>query len=156
VLALDVIEHLDRPEECVRKIAAILKPGGLLYASTGNIAYFVLRMGLLLGQFNYGKRGILDLTHTRLFTVYSFRKLLTNGGFVIKDIRGFGPPIRDMVGRAESCALGMRRQARSPDGGRACSPSTSSSSRRRRQSLTTFMSERSAPGPPVLLGSGSV
>ena len=98
VLALDVIEHLRQPEEGVRKIAAILKPNGLLYASTGNIAYFVLRLSLLFGQFNYGKRGILDLTHTRLFTLYSFQSLLRNGGFVIKDVRGFGPPVRDMVG----------------------------------------------------------
>jgi 2-polyprenyl-3-methyl-5-hydroxy-6-metoxy-1,4-benzoquinol methylase len=98
VLALDVIEHLERPEEAVRKIAAILKPGGLLYASTGNIAYFALRLSLLFGQFNYGKRGILDLTHHRLFTIYSFRKLLMNSGFNVTDVRGFGPPIRDMVG----------------------------------------------------------
>jgi glycosyltransferase involved in cell wall biosynthesis len=101
VLALDVIEHLDSPEACVREIAAVLKPGGLIYASTGNIAYFVLRLSLLLGQFNYGKRGILDLTHTRLFTIYSFKKLLANGGFAIKEVRGFGPPIRDMVGQSQ-------------------------------------------------------
>jgi glycosyltransferase involved in cell wall biosynthesis len=98
VLALDVLEHLRRPEEGIRKIAAILKPGGLLYASTGNIAYLPMRASLLVGQFNYGKRGILDLTHTRLFTTYSFKKLLTSGGFVIRDVQGFGPPIRDMIG----------------------------------------------------------
>jgi SAM-dependent methyltransferase len=98
VLALDVIEHLERPEEGVRKIAQILKPGGTLYASTGNVAYLVMRLSLLLGHFNYGKRGILDLTHTRLFTIYSFRKLLANGGFVVREVRGFGPPIRDMIG----------------------------------------------------------
>jgi glycosyltransferase involved in cell wall biosynthesis len=98
VLVLDVLEHLKRPEEGVRKIGEILKPGGTLYASTGNIAFLVMRLSLVLGQFNYGKRGILDLTHTRLFTIYSFRKLLVNGGFVIKEIHGFGPPIRDMVG----------------------------------------------------------
>jgi len=103
VVALDVIEHLSRPEEGVRKIAAIMKPGGVLYASTGNVAYFVMRLSLALGQFNYGKRGILDLTHTRLFTTYSFRKLLANGGFVIEELKGFGPPIQDMVG--ESPAL---------------------------------------------------
>jgi glycosyltransferase involved in cell wall biosynthesis len=112
VLALDVIEHLERPEEGVRKIAEILKPGGTLYASTGNIAYVVMRLSLLLGHFNYGKRGILDLTHTRLFTIYSFRKLLANGGFVVKEVRGFGPPIRDMVGaspalRAADTASGV-------------------------------------------------
>ncbi|HVA31197.1 MAG TPA: glycosyltransferase [Gaiellaceae bacterium] len=98
VLVLDVLEHLKRPEEGVRKIAEILKPGGKLYASTGNVAFLVMRLSLFLGQFNYGKRGILDLTHTRLFTIYSFKKLLRNGGFVVKEVRGFGPPIRDMVG----------------------------------------------------------
>ena len=98
VLALDVIEHLANPEESARRIANILKPGGLLYASTGNIAFLVIRLSLLLGQFNYGKRGILDLTHSRLFTTYSFKKLLVNSGFVIKEVRGFGPPIRDMIG----------------------------------------------------------
>ena len=102
VVALDVVEHLSRPEDGVRKIAEILKPGGILYASTGNIAYFVMRLSLAAGQFNYGKRGILDLTHTRLFTTYSFKKLLANGGFVIKELRGFGPPIRDMVGESTS------------------------------------------------------
>ena len=61
-----------------------------------------MRLSLAAGQFNYGKRGILDLTHTRLFTTYSFKKLLANGGFVIKELRGFGPPIRDMVGESTS------------------------------------------------------
>jgi len=103
VVALDVIEHLLRPEESAKRIAELLKPGGTLYASTGNIAYIVTRTSLTLGQFNYGKRGILDLTHTRLFTVYSFKKLLANAGFVVKEVHGFGPPVRDMVG--ESAAL---------------------------------------------------
>jgi SAM-dependent methyltransferase len=102
VLVLDVLEHLKRPEEGVRKLGEILKPGGTLYASTGNIAFLVMRLSLFLGQFNYGKRGILDLTHTRLFTIYSFRKLLSNGGFVIKEVHGFGPPIRDMIGGSAS------------------------------------------------------
>lgn len=103
VLALDVIEHLKRPEEGARRIAAIMKPGGVLYASTGNVAYAPMRLSLAVGHFNYGKRGILDLTHTRLFTVYSFKKLLAQAGFIVVDVKGFGPPIRDMIG--ESAAL---------------------------------------------------
>ena len=35
---------------------------------------------MLFGQFNYGKRGILDMTHTRLFTFRSFRRLLEEAG----------------------------------------------------------------------------
>jgi glycosyltransferase involved in cell wall biosynthesis len=98
VLALDVIEHLKQPEAAVRAIAEILRPGGVLYASTGNIAYAPMRLSLALGHFNYGKRGILDLTHARLFTIYSFTKLLTQSGFMVLEVKGFGPPIRDMVG----------------------------------------------------------
>jgi glycosyltransferase involved in cell wall biosynthesis len=100
VLALDVVEHLRDPERGLQRIAAILKPGGRLYASTANVAFIVPRLSLLFGQFNYGKRGVLDLTHTRLFTMYSFRKLLTNSGFSIQYSRGFGPPVRDMVGES--------------------------------------------------------
>jgi hypothetical protein len=54
---------------------------------------------LFLGLFNYGKRGILDLTHKRLFTTRSFRRLLEGAGFRVDRVRGFGPPIADLVGR---------------------------------------------------------
>ena len=50
-----------------------------------------------MGQFNYGRRGILDVTHKRFFTVGSFRRLLESEGFCINKVRGFGPPLRDMV-----------------------------------------------------------
>ena len=47
---------------------------------------------LLLGMFNYGKRGILDLTHTRLFTFKTFRRLLEQAGFQVLQIRGIPAP----------------------------------------------------------------
>ena len=93
-----VLHHTSQPASILREFFRVLKPGGTLYASTGNIAFLAMRLSLFVGQFNYGKRGILDLTHTRLFTIYSFKKLLVNGGFVIKEVHGFGPPIRDMIG----------------------------------------------------------
>src|SRR5206468_7316552 len=46
------------------------------------------------GQFNYGKRGILDLTHTRLFTFASFRRLVDGAGFEILEQRGMPAPIQ--------------------------------------------------------------
>ena len=42
---------------------------------SGNIAFIVTRLMLLLGQFNYGKRGILDVMHTCLFTFALLRRL---------------------------------------------------------------------------------
>lgn len=97
VIALDLIEHLSNPNEGLRRLNKIIKPGGHLYASTANIAYILIRFSLFVGHFNYGKRGILDLTHKRLFTVYSFKKILAQNGFAVKEIKAFGPPIVDLV-----------------------------------------------------------
>jgi hypothetical protein len=47
---------------------------------------------LLLGQFNYGKRGVLDLTHTRLFTFASFRRLFEQAGYRVLEARGVPGP----------------------------------------------------------------
>jgi glycosyltransferase involved in cell wall biosynthesis len=105
VLALDVLEHLHRPEQALQEIRRLLAPGGRLVASTGNVAYVVVRAMLALGQFNYGKKGILDLTHQRLFTVRSFCRTLEGEGYRVERVRGFGPPIRDMVGRSGALRL---------------------------------------------------
>ncbi len=97
VIALDIIEHLNNPEAAIKKINNILKSGGTLYASTANIGYFIMRITHLIGWFNYGKRGILDMTHQRLFTVNSFKKLLQDNGFILKKVVGFGPPVADQI-----------------------------------------------------------
>ncbi len=98
VLALDVIEHMNTPERTVKEIFNAMSPGAILLASTANVSYFVLRIMLALGVFNYGRRGILDLTHRRLFTISTFKRLLKNEGFEIKKIIGFGPPVSDLKG----------------------------------------------------------
>jgi hypothetical protein len=61
--------------------------------STGNVGFIVTRLMLFLGQFNYNKRGILDLTHTRLFTFSSLRRLLRESGFVVEKETGIPAPI---------------------------------------------------------------
>ena len=48
-------------------------PHQKLIISTPNIANIFIRLSLLIGNFNYGQRGILDKTHTRLFTLNSFK-----------------------------------------------------------------------------------
>jgi 2-polyprenyl-3-methyl-5-hydroxy-6-metoxy-1,4-benzoquinol methylase len=100
IIALDVIEHMNSPEKSVEKIHQLLKPDGILYASTANIGYIIMRLTLLLGWFNYGKKGILDRTHHRLFTIGSFQRLLENAGFKVLEIKGFGPPILDSFGKS--------------------------------------------------------
>jgi glycosyltransferase involved in cell wall biosynthesis len=94
--ALDILEHLHSPETATRNIFRLLRSGGRLYASTGNVAYLIIRLMLFFGSFNYGRRGILDLTHTRLMTKKSFAHLLRNEGFRIEKMLGFGPPLKDL------------------------------------------------------------
>jgi glycosyltransferase involved in cell wall biosynthesis len=96
-VALDVIEHMNDPDDFLREVFRMLKTGGRLFVSTANICYLPVRLSLLLGQFNYGKRGILDRTHKRLFSVRGLRKLLVQHGFKIETIRGFSPPLTDLV-----------------------------------------------------------
>jgi glycosyltransferase involved in cell wall biosynthesis len=99
-IMLDVIEHLASPETFVDDfIAAASRNQRLQFiVSTGNVAFIIVRLMLLAGQFNYGKRGILDLTHTRLFTFGTFRRLFEQSGFDVLEMRGVPAPIPLVVG----------------------------------------------------------
>ena len=100
VLALDVIEHLASPEAFVDALSKQLgcSPDTRLIASTANIGFILTRLGLLVGSFNYGKRGILDLTHTRLFTFATFRALFTQRGFTVHRVSAAPVPFALAVG----------------------------------------------------------
>ena len=102
VLVLDIIEHLTSPEKFCNELRRRAQSNLALKVviSTGNIGYFVTRAMLFLGQFNYNKRGILDLTHTRLFTFSSLRRLLKETGFTIEQEIGIPPPIPLVVKNA--------------------------------------------------------
>jgi hypothetical protein len=94
VLALDIIEHLRSPERFLDSLrdSRVGESEVKLIMSTGNIGFIVTRLGLLFGWFHYGPRGILDLTHTRLFTFATARNLLEQSGYKIEEVRGVPAP----------------------------------------------------------------
>lgn len=93
ILLLDVIEHLLNPEKFLEGVHRwCVTDNPRVIVTTPNIAFFVQRAMLLLGQFNYGKRGTLDITHTRLFTFTSLKRILKNAGFNITSIEGIPAP----------------------------------------------------------------
>ena len=69
-----------------------------LVLSTPNIAFIVQRLMLLVGQFNYGKQGILDRTHVRLFTFRGVNHVLRDAGFRIVKMRGIPAPFPKVLG----------------------------------------------------------
>jgi 2-polyprenyl-3-methyl-5-hydroxy-6-metoxy-1,4-benzoquinol methylase len=76
IFLLDILEHLIDPEDFLHKISHKLSEGGYILASVPNVAHWAVRVSLLLGQFNYTSRGILDRTHLRFFTRRTFLSLL--------------------------------------------------------------------------------
>lgn len=64
----------------------------LLVLSTPNVAFAAIRLNLLMGQFRYAERGILDITHKRLFTRRSLLQMLKVCGFEIERVHGVGVP----------------------------------------------------------------
>jgi glycosyltransferase involved in cell wall biosynthesis len=91
ILLLDVIEHLKSPEDLVSELRQAAHPSTKIIVSTANIGFLLTRLSLLLGNFNYGRRGILDLTHKRLFTFASIENLFEQSNYEI--LRVVGVPI---------------------------------------------------------------
>ncbi len=97
IFLLDIVEHLRDPELFVKNLHLKTNNNQIVIASTANVAFIVVRLMLFFGFFNYGNRGILDKTHTRLFTFNSFKKLFENDYEIIK-IKGIPAPIPLAIG----------------------------------------------------------
>jgi glycosyltransferase involved in cell wall biosynthesis len=99
ILLLDIIEHLKNPEAFLEGLHSQFEyDSKTVILSTPNIGFFVQRLMLLLGQFNYGKYGVLDRTHTRLFTFRKLRHLLRDEGFQIRELHGVPAPFPRALG----------------------------------------------------------
>ena len=99
IFMLDVIEHLHDPEEfmeTLREATGRKRPEIVL--TTANIGFFITRFMLLLGHFNYGRKGILDRTHTRLFTFNSLKELFDQTGYQVLEVRGIPAPFPKALG----------------------------------------------------------
>jgi len=113
VLLLDVIEHAADPEQFMTKLYKACGDNFNLafIASTGNVAFAPVRLSLLLGGFHYGKRGILDMTHKRLFTFATFAGLFEECGFEVTKVVGVPAPFQLALGDTAlaRCLSGFNR-----------------------------------------------
>lgn len=81
VVCGDLIEHLRDPQRFLGRVRPLLRPEGLLVLSTPNVANWAIRLGLLFGRFRYTPRGILDRTHSHLFTRKTLIECLEAAGY---------------------------------------------------------------------------
>jgi SAM-dependent methyltransferase len=76
----EVLEHLVDPQAVLNRLAVLLRPGALVFASSPNIAHWSNIKGLCLGRFEYTESGMMDRTHLRWFTPASFAAMFEAAG----------------------------------------------------------------------------
>lgn len=84
IFSLALIEHLKDPGRVLKQWQKFLKKEGILIISTSNIAHWSARLKILSGKFEYQDYGIFDNTHLKFFTTETFKKLVSDSGYMIK------------------------------------------------------------------------
>jgi SAM-dependent methyltransferase len=92
VLCGDVVEHLRNPAATLARLRPYLQSGGKLVLSTPNVANWAIRLSLLAGRWRYTDRGILDRSHTHLFTRATLEETLAEAGYELESI-DFSVPV---------------------------------------------------------------
>ncbi len=88
----DVLEHVEHPDEVLRRIKPLLSDGGRVVASIPNVRYFFNVMDLVVhGRWDYTDEGILDRTHLRFFTRSSMKKIFQDSGYSVESMDGINP-----------------------------------------------------------------
>ena len=87
VILADVLEHTSNPENTIKHLVSLQNPETQFFISVPNVANIWIRVNLLFGKFNYTDNGILDRTHLRFFTKFSFLDLLHSSGLNLAELR---------------------------------------------------------------------
>lgn len=93
----DVLEHLVDPAAVLRTLAHHLAPGGRFVLSLPNVAHLWVRLGLLLGHFDYTDRGIMDRTHLHFYTRRTVIELLESAGLHVEGLEATPTPLTEIV-----------------------------------------------------------
>tara|TARA_B100000686_G_C16761184_1_gene958805 strand:- start:172 stop:1695 length:1524 start_codon:yes stop_codon:yes gene_type:complete len=99
VLLMDVLEHLDEPENFVYNLRVKAKgKAPKIIVSVPNIGFINNRIQLLFGRFDYGIRGTMYLGHKRMFTFNAIAKLFEQAEFKITKCQGIPAPFPAAIG----------------------------------------------------------
>lgn len=121
ILFADVLEHVSRPTDVLRRFLAHLEEDGRVIVSLPNVAAWTVRAQLLRGRFKYEKSGILDETHLRFFTRETAVSLVEDAGLEVLDVelnpmivRAALGTLKNVVLRGDAAAQGADAMRNSP------------------------------------------
>jgi 2-polyprenyl-3-methyl-5-hydroxy-6-metoxy-1,4-benzoquinol methylase len=87
----EVLEHLVEPGRLLRRLARYVRPGGMVLASSPNIAHWKVLRELANGRFNLADQGVFDRTHLRWFTPATFAGMFEEAGFRVDHVGPVNP-----------------------------------------------------------------
>lgn len=82
----EVLEHLRDPWKTLTRLVQCLRPGGAVFASSPNIAHWMVIRDLVAGRFRYEESGVMDKTHLRWFTPETYREMFEAAGVTVESV----------------------------------------------------------------------
>lgn len=88
VICLEVIEHVANPEEFIKTITSLIKPGGMMIFSTINRTAKSYGLAIIMAEYVLGwvPRGIHD--HAKFIKPSELRRMLNGSGKDLKELQG--------------------------------------------------------------------
>ena len=86
IIYADVLEHLVDPWGTLKKHTHFLRKGGTVIASIPNVRHYRVVKKLLKGSWDYEKKGVMDSTHLRFFTLDGIKKMFKDADLELKEV----------------------------------------------------------------------
>lgn len=91
IICSHILEHLYEPWQLVKKLEGLLNANGVIIIAVPNMMFYMERLDLLKGKFDYSlSGGPMDITHYRFFSWYSANILFNGSNLKLLNKTGSG------------------------------------------------------------------
>lgn len=87
----EVLEHLVDPWTVLKRIRPLLKSGAVVFASSPNVSHHQIVRMILSNRWDLANEGVMDRTHLRWFTPYSYAKMFEDCGYIVDRVAPIVP-----------------------------------------------------------------
>lgn len=91
LLMSEVLEHLVDPWAVLKRLLPLVKPGGMIFASSPNVAHKDILKELIAGTWDLTDAGPKDRTHLRWFTPVTYRKMFEDLDVHVDSVGALNP-----------------------------------------------------------------